>query len=187
MFCENLFWSRYLYIAYKVKLSLTDFVFKKRSSASNVLLLIMKRNELFVTVSILVSIISLIFLNKAINKIQCTNHLTFKECGKKGGRKEKRGRRKEKRGGRKEERRGRKEKTTHCAPLVYRRRTDNTKKNTIIRYLYIVYKVKLSLTDFVFKKGLLHALFCCSSASISFIFLNILFVFIRWEHNPQHY
>jgi hypothetical protein len=69
----------------------------------------MKRNELFVTVSILVSIISLIFLNKALNKIQCTNHLTFKECGKKGGRKEKRG-------GRTEERRGRKEKTTPCPP-----------------------------------------------------------------------
>jgi hypothetical protein len=58
---------------------------------------------------------------KAINKIQYTNHLTFEECGKKGGRKEKRG-------GRKEERSGRKEKTTPVLPLVYRRRTDNTKK-----------------------------------------------------------
>jgi hypothetical protein len=59
---------------------------------------------------------------KAINKIQYTNHLTFEECGKKGGRKEKRG-------GRKEERSGRKEKTTPVPPpLVYRRRTDNTKK-----------------------------------------------------------
>jgi hypothetical protein len=137
----------------------------------------MKRNELFVTVSILVSIISLIFLNKALNKIQCTNHLTFKECGKKGGRKEKRGGRKEKRGGRKEkrggrkeERRGRKEKTTHCPPLVYRRRTDNTKKNTIIRYLYIVYKVKLSLTDFVFKKR--------SSACTVLLFISIDFIYL---------
>jgi hypothetical protein len=58
---------------------------------------------------------------KAINKIQYTNHLTFEECGKKGGRKEKMG-------GRKEERSGRKEKTTPVLPLVYRRRTDNTKK-----------------------------------------------------------
>ena len=87
-----------IYIVYKVKLSLTYFVFKKKPSACFVLLLIMKRNELFVTVSILTSIISFVFLNilfeffssgtqssKLLIKsqhIQRINHFTFNECGK---------------------------------------------------------------------------------------------------------
>jgi hypothetical protein len=69
-----------------------------RPSACFVLLLIMKRNELFVTVSILTSIISFVFLNilfvffssgtqssKLLIKsqhIQRINHFTFNECGK---------------------------------------------------------------------------------------------------------
>jgi hypothetical protein len=56
------------------------------------------------------------------------------------------------------------------SPLVYRRRTDNTKKNTIIRYLYIVYKDKLSLTDFVFKKR--------PSACTVLLFISIDFIYL---------
>jgi hypothetical protein len=76
---------------------------------------------------------------KAINKIQCTNHLTFKECGKKIGRKEKRGRRKEKRGGRKAERRGRKEKTTPCPPprISKKNRQHKEKVQTNKQHIYV--------------------------------------------------
>jgi hypothetical protein len=58
---------------------------------------------------------------KAINKIQYTNHLTFEECGKKGGRKEKRG-------GRKEERSGRKEKTTPVPPRISKKNRQHKEK-----------------------------------------------------------
>jgi hypothetical protein len=62
-FCENLFWSIYLYIVYKVKSPLTDSMFKNKASWMHLFVVIMKRNELFVTVSTLASIISFIFLN----------------------------------------------------------------------------------------------------------------------------
>ena len=129
----------------------------------------MKRNELFVTVSILVSIISLIFLNKALNKIQCTNHLTFKECGKKIGRKEKRGRRKEKRGGRKEKRggrkaersgrkekrRGRKEKTTPCPPprISKKNRQHKEKVQTEKQHIYVL-GISILLLSTIFFRNL---------------------------------
>jgi hypothetical protein len=60
---------------------------------------------------------------KAINKIQYTNHLTFEECGKKGGRKEKRG-------GRNEERSGRKEKTTPVPPSYIEEEQTTQRKST---------------------------------------------------------
>jgi hypothetical protein len=70
---------------------------------------------------------------KAINKIQSTNHLTFKECGKKGGRKEKRGGRKEKRG-------GRKEKTTPCPPprISKKNRQHKEKVQTDKQHIYVL-------------------------------------------------
>jgi capsular polysaccharide biosynthesis protein len=39
----------------------------------------------------------------------------------------------------------------------------------------------------IMKRNELFVTVSILASIISFIFLNILFVFIRWEHNPQNY
>ena len=99
-FCENLFWSKYLYIVYKVKSSLTDSMFKKEPSWMH--LFAVNYEEKWIVcdgihisidyfINLLEHFICIYSLGTQSSKlliksqhIQCTNHLTFKECWKKG-------------------------------------------------------------------------------------------------------
>jgi hypothetical protein len=102
-FCEILFWSRYLYIVYKVKVSLTGFVFKKEAFCMHCFGVAVNHEEKWIVCdSIHISIDYFIYLlehficvyslgtqsSKLLIKsqhIHCINHLTLKECGKGGG------------------------------------------------------------------------------------------------------